>query len=66
MSAALDRRAREHFDSLSREQATRAIVRMHREGYSPHTIAAATRLTVEEIRRVLADIAACDSPEQTP
>lgn len=58
MNAALDRRAREHFEALTRTEVEAAIRRMALEGFSPDVIARATRLSVEEIRRVLAEAAA--------
>lgn len=44
-----------HFLLLDREQQAQAIRRMANTGWSDSSIAAATRLTVEQIRRVLAD-----------
>ncbi len=43
-----------HFELLDREEQERAIRRLAREGMSEYAIAAATRLSVEMIRRVLA------------
>lgn len=43
-----------HFELLDREEQEHAIRRLAREGMSEYSIAAATRLSVEMIRRVLA------------
>lgn len=43
-----------HFELLDREEQESAIRRLAREGMSEYSIAAATRLSVEMIRRVLA------------
>lgn len=42
-----------HFAALDREQQERAIRRLAHDGMSEYSIAAATRLSVEMIRRVL-------------
>lgn len=44
---------RQHWHTLTREQQADAIRRMHAEGMSDTTIAAATQLTVEFINRVI-------------
>jgi len=44
-----------HFEQLDREAQERAIRRLAQEGMSEYSIAAATRLSVEMIRRVLTD-----------
>ncbi len=46
---------RQHWHALTPEEQRQAIVRMHRDGYSDHGIAAATGLSVEMVRTVLAD-----------
>ena len=43
------------FVTMNREQQAAAIRRMASEGRSDHTIATATRLSVEQIRRILAE-----------
>ncbi len=43
-----------HFDELTREQREDAIKRMAAEGWTDHGIAAATRLSIEMVRQVLA------------
>lgn len=45
-----------HFLLLSHEEQVAAIYRLHRMGMSDDTIAAATRLSVEMIRRLLAEV----------
>lgn len=47
-----------HFLLLTHDQQVQAIRRLHAMGMSDHTIAAATRLSVEMIRRLLAEVAA--------
>ena len=47
--------ARQHFNVLTQAEISEAIAHMAREGLSDHTIAAACRLAVEEVRRVLAE-----------
>jgi hypothetical protein len=42
-----------HFCLLDREQQTKAIQRMAAQGWSDYTIATATRLSVEMVRRVI-------------
>jgi hypothetical protein len=49
----LDRRARAHFDRLSRDEQVEAIRRLAHEGLGDYEIAHATKLSVEMIRRVL-------------
>jgi hypothetical protein len=44
-----------HFCLLDREQQANAIRSMSAQGWSDYRIAAATRLSVEQIRRVLAE-----------
>jgi hypothetical protein len=51
---------RMHFHSLSREEQAQAIRRLAVEGRGDHSIAAATGLSVEQIRRVLAISPAID------
>jgi hypothetical protein len=46
------------FALLTREEQAQAIRRLHNSGYSDHTIAAATGLSVEMVRRVLAEVLA--------
>jgi hypothetical protein len=50
-----DAAARRHFDSLTEEQKRQAIHRLRAEGYSPHGIAAATGIAVEQVQLVLAE-----------
>lgn len=45
----------QHFLQLDHSQQCQAIRRLAAEGLSDHTIAAATRLSVEMIRRLLAE-----------
>jgi hypothetical protein len=47
-----------HFVAMDREEQQNAIRRMAVEGWTDHGIAHATRLSVEQIRRTLADRAA--------
>jgi hypothetical protein len=47
--------ARLHFHSLDRDQQAQAIRRLAASGQGDHTIAHATGLSVEQIRRVLAE-----------
>jgi len=49
------RRELHHFQLLDREQQAQAIRRLAASGMSENTIAAATRLSVEQIRRILAE-----------
>lgn len=44
-----------HFHCLTREQQAEAIRRLMESGYTEHTIARATGLAVEQIRRVLSE-----------
>lgn len=44
-----------HFHALTRDEQRDAIKRLAREGWSDHGIAHATRLSVEQVRQVLAD-----------
>lgn len=44
-----------HFLLLDRQQQAQAVRRMANTGWSESSIAAATRLSVEQIRRVLAE-----------
>jgi hypothetical protein len=44
-----------HFLLLDRDQQIQAIQRLSKSGMSDHTIAAATRLSVEQVRRLLAE-----------
>lgn len=44
-----------HFLLLDREQQVQAIRRLASSGMSDHTIAAVTRLAVEQIRRTLSE-----------
>lgn len=44
-----------HFLLLDREQQAQAIRRMANTGWSDSSIAAATRLSVEQVRRILAE-----------
>lgn len=44
----------EHFERLDREQQEQAIRQLARDGMSAYAIAAATRLSVEQIRQILA------------
>lgn len=46
--------ARKHFDALSRDEEIQAIYRMADTGYSHFSIATATKLNVEMVRRILA------------
>jgi hypothetical protein len=50
-----DRRARENFDCLSREEVIEAIHLMASQGMTTCTIARATRLSVEQVRIALAE-----------
>lgn len=45
-----------YFLLLTHEQQIEAIHRLHRLGMSDHTIAAATKLSVEMIRRLLSEV----------
>lgn len=45
-----------HFATLDREQQAQAIRRLANLGWSESSIAAASRLSVEQIRRVLAEL----------
>lgn len=45
-----------YFLLLTRDQQVEAIRRLHALGMSDHTIASATRLSVEMIRRLLAEV----------
>ena len=53
-----------HFLLLDPAQQAEAIRRMAAQGWSDHGIAAATRLSVEQVRRVLAG--SKSTPEQPP
>ncbi len=44
-----------HFQALDREQQAQAIRRLASSGQAESTIAAATALSVEQIRRILAE-----------
>jgi hypothetical protein len=44
-----------HFHALERAQQANAIRRLATSGMSDHTIAAATRLSVEMVRRILTE-----------
>lgn len=46
-----------HFLLLPHEQQVEAIYRLHRLGWSDYGIAAATRLSVEQIRRLIGEAA---------
>jgi DNA invertase Pin-like site-specific DNA recombinase len=50
-----DAAARMHFTVLSREEQASAIRRLAATGQGEHTIARATGLSVEQVRRILAD-----------
>ncbi|HXR91077.1 MAG TPA: hypothetical protein VN750_12460 [Steroidobacteraceae bacterium] len=47
--------ARMHFVTLDQAQQAEAIRRLHAAGQTPHTIAAATGLSVEQIGIILAE-----------
>ncbi len=49
-----------NFHSMSRKEQTQAILRLATEGQGDHTIGAATGLSVEQIRHVLAISPAID------
>ena len=49
-----DKAARQHFDVLSRDERVQGICRMADTGYSDYSIAAATKLSVEMVRQILA------------
>jgi hypothetical protein len=49
--------ARMHFHALDREEQTKTIRRLAAAGHGEHTIAQATGLSVEQIRRVLGTLA---------
>lgn len=49
-----DKAARQHFVVLSRDEKIQAICRMAVTGYADYSIAAATRLSVEMVRHILA------------
>ncbi len=53
-----------HFLLLDREQQAQAIRRLATSGMSDHTIAAVTRLSVEMIRRIVAESGAEMEPTQ--
>jgi hypothetical protein len=44
-----------HFALLSRSEQSQAIRRLHQSGYTDHTIAAATGLSVEMVRVLLGE-----------
>jgi len=44
-----------HWLLLGQDQQRDAIVRMHKQGWTDHGIAAATRLSVEAVRRILGE-----------
>jgi hypothetical protein len=52
---ALKARQMAHFHLLSREEQEQAIRRLANAGYAEQTISAATQLSVEMIKRVLAE-----------
>ncbi len=54
-AVAVDRRLN-YFLLLTREEQREAIARLARDGMSDSTIAAATRLSVEMIRKILGEI----------
>jgi hypothetical protein len=62
MSAAIDNRARHHFYAMTREQVADAVRDMKAMGFSDYAVAAATRLAVEEVRRILGE----RKPESAP
>jgi hypothetical protein len=47
--------SRQHFDALTVGEKQAAVRQLARDGYSDHGISAATNLSVEMVRRVLAD-----------
>jgi hypothetical protein len=55
VSALLDARSREHFETLSQDEQRAAIYDLCDRGYSDHTVAHATRLSLEQVRQVLGD-----------
>lgn len=48
-------RAHQHFLLMSHEEQVRAIHRLAADGFTDHGIAAATRLAVEQVRRILGE-----------
>lgn len=50
-----DKAARQHFDALSRVEKIQAICRLADFGHSDYSIATATKLSVEMIRKILAE-----------
>ena len=52
---ALDDARMDHFDRLTRDEQAAVIRRMAAEGMSDHSIAAATRLSVEFVREVVGE-----------
>ena len=51
----LDRRARLHFERLTRDEQISAVCRMADEGRGDYEIAAATRWAVEQVRAILGE-----------
>lgn len=50
-----DRARTAHFAALDREQQEQAVRRLAATGMGDHTIAAATQLSIEQIRRILGE-----------
>lgn len=55
MTATIDTARMQHFHALDREQQATAVHRLAAAGYSEHGIAAATKLSVEFVRRILGE-----------
>lgn len=49
------RRARQHFEDMTREEVSQAVRDMRVLGFSEYCIAAATRLSVEQVRTLLSE-----------
>jgi DNA invertase Pin-like site-specific DNA recombinase len=56
--------ARMHFHALSRQEQAQAIRRLAASGQGEHTIALATGLSVEQIRRILAEAERCQRGDE--
>ncbi|MEX2122384.1 MAG: hypothetical protein WD795_00695 [Woeseia sp.] len=55
MNAETTRRAREHFDSLTRAEVAEAVADMMALGFGEYTCASATGLSIEAVRQILAE-----------
>jgi hypothetical protein len=50
-----EQRARQHYDDLTADEKIEAVCRMADSGYGDYSIASATGLAVEQIRRILGE-----------